>query len=257
MRATHHIRAVALGLIAGGAVATGASAGDGEVQARLETLAEDYEADPSRIDATFGLEVDGTAWTVSSTKDGVSIAEGAPQVPALVYATDADTFRRILSGEMSALTALAQARASDPTPLQVTTVNGREFDPAALTELQSVLFHFFTTGQPEIVPLGVEHSRLVHGAQAAPIYYGDGLRTSWYGIAPGQHVNEDPADQVNPFASIFIFTEAGSARARIGGEAVELEDDQAIFVPAGMAHEFWNPGDETATFILIMFGENA
>ena len=257
MGLTHHIPAVGLGLVAGLAVAAGALADDAGFQARLEMLADDYEADPSRIDATFGLEVGGEAWTVSSTPDGVSVAEGPPQVPALVYATDPETFRRILSGDMSALTALAQARASDPTPLRVEAVNGRAFDAEALAELQSVLFHFFTTGAPEIVPLGIEHSRVVHGAQAAPIYYGDSLRTSWYGIAPGQHVNEDPADQVNPFPSIFIFMDAGSARARIGGAPVDLEDDQAIFVPAGVAHEFWNPGEETATFILIMFGENA
>jgi len=31
----------------------------------------------------------------------------------------------------------------------------------------------------------------------------------------------------------------------------------AMFVPEGMSHEFWNPGDERATLILIMFGENA
>lgn len=31
----------------------------------------------------------------------------------------------------------------------------------------------------------------------------------------------------------------------------------AIYVPEGMSHEFCNPGDECATLILIMFGENA
>ena len=255
MRLMLSIPAVLLGLIV--AMTPLAFADDGDWREEIERLAEDYEADTNRIDATFGLEIDGEAWTVAAAKDGVSVSEGAPQVPAMVYATDAETFRRILAGDMSALTALAQARASDPTPLRVETVNGFEFGPEALVELQSVLFHFFTAGTPEIIPLGLEHSRFVHGGQAAAIYYETGLRTAWYAISPGQHINEDASDQVNPFPSIFILMKAGSAEANIGGEPVSLEDDQAIFIPAGLSHEFWNPGEETATFILIMFGENA
>jgi hypothetical protein len=30
-----------------------------------------------------------------------------------------------------------------------------------------------------------------------------------------------------------------------------------LFVPAGVAHEFWNPYDEPAEGIMLMFGEGA
>lgn len=56
-------------------------------------------------------------------------------------------------------------------------------DEAALRTFLSVSFHFFTTGQPETVPLGPEHALPVHGGEVLPIYYGEHLRTSWYGIA--------------------------------------------------------------------------
>lgn len=123
-------------------------------------------------------------------------------MPAFVYVTDAETFARIASGDLHALTAMAQARVSDPVPMQLETANGFEMDDAGRAAFLSVSFHFFTMGQPEIVPLG-------------------------------------------------------TARARLGGRQMALEDNQAIFVPAGMTHEFWNPGEERATLILIMFGENA
>lgn len=74
-------------------------------------------------------------------------------MPAFVYDTDVETFARIAAGEIHALTTMAQARASDPTPMQVDTVNGFEMDEAGRAAFLSVSFHFFTTGVPETVPL--------------------------------------------------------------------------------------------------------
>jgi mannose-6-phosphate isomerase-like protein (cupin superfamily) len=45
--------------------------------------------------------------------------------------------------------------------------------------------------------------------------------------------------------------------ARFNGNETVLEDNQAILVPARKSHKFWNPGDERATIILMMFGESA
>ena len=235
-----------------------------EIEQQIRDLAQDYADDPSLVRrVTFGIRVDDESWTVEAKPaDGnsaatVSVNRGTPTVPAFVYSTDAATFFRVASGDLHALTTMVQARASDPTPMQLDTVNGFEMDEEGRNLFLSVSFHFFTTGLPETVPLAPSHALPAHGGEALPIYYAEGLRTSWYGIAPGQHINADARDQVNDFPSLFVILEAGSARARIGGRDVALEDNQAIFVPAGMSHEFWNPGDERGTFLLIMFGDNA
>lgn len=230
----------------------------------LERMAEDYAADPALVrPLTFGVRIDDGSWTVSAdpANDGepaeVTVETGEPEVPTFVYVTDAETFNRIARGDLQALTAMAQARSSDPAPMRLEFVNGYEMDAAGREAFLSVSFHFFTVGQPEIVQLGFDHALPVHGGEAIPIYYAGGLRTAWYGIAPGQHINADPADQVNEFDSLVIVLDGGSARARLGGRELPLVDDQAIYVPAGMTHEFWNPGDTPAAFLLIMFGEAA
>ncbi|HZD52944.1 MAG TPA: cupin domain-containing protein [Woeseiaceae bacterium] len=230
----------------------------------LERLAGDYARDPSLMyPVTFGVRIGADDWTVSAVPvsadkaASVTVTSGAPEVPTFVYSTNAETFARVASGDLHALTAMAQAHASDPTPMQLETVNGWEMDDAGRAAFLSVSFHFFTTGQPEVVLLGPAHALPAHGGEALPIYYDEHLRTSWYGIAPGQHINADPRDQVNDFPSLFIVIKGGTARARLGGREMTLEDNEAILVPKGVAHEFWNPGDERATLLLIMFGESA
>lgn len=233
------------------------AAADEPIRAELDRLAADYRIDPSRLDVVFGLRVDGRDWTVASSASGVTVRDGAPDTAAMVFVTDGGTFARIAAGDLAGLTSMAQARSSDPTPMTLDVVHDLEFNDETLETFMSVLFHFFTTGQPEIIPLGSAHARVVHGGNALPIYYAPHLRTSWYAIAPGQHINEDPIDQVNDFASIFIMIKAGSAKARLGGAETPLRDNTAIFVPPGMTHEFWNDGEEDAQIILLMFGENA
>lgn len=74
----------------------------------------------------------------------------------------------------------------------------------------------------------------------------------------GEWVVEMSAEelQANPFPSLFILI-GGSMESRIGGKEMTLEGKQAILVPAGVPHEFWNNQEAPAEFILIMFGEGA
>lgn len=227
------------------------------LESEIRRLAADYARDPKRVDATFGIRVDGEAWTILSTDSEVMVKPGAPETPAFFFATDCETFSRIASGEMQMSTAMVQARSSDWTPVILDYVHDFQFDSEARKNFWSLAFHFFTTGQPEALPLAADHARFVHGGAALPIYYAPQLRSSWYGVMPGQHINEDPADQVNDFDSIFIIIKAGSAQAKFGRADYKLKDNEAIYVPAGMSHELWNDGEEEAAFILLMFGENA
>lgn len=122
-------------------------------EADLRRLAEDYARDPALTrPVTFGVRVGDATWTVAAvpaTKDdaaSVSVTAGAPGVPAFVYVTDTDTFVRIASGDLQALAAMRQARASDATPMHLETVHGYEMDAAGREAFLSVSFHFFTTG---------------------------------------------------------------------------------------------------------------
>jgi mannose-6-phosphate isomerase-like protein (cupin superfamily) len=45
--------------------------------------------------------------------------------------------------------------------------------------------------------------------------------------------------------------------SRIGGKDISLKGKQTILVPAGVTHEFWNPNETPAEFIIVMFGEGA
>ena len=43
----------------------------------------------------------------------------------------------------------------------------------------------------------------------------------------------------------------------VNGVSLKVGDGQIVFIPAGMSHEFLNPFDEPAEFLLFMFGEGA
>ena len=63
-------------------------------------------------------------------------------------------------------------------------------------------------------------------------------------------------EQVNPFPSMLIATR-GRSEAKIGGRTVTLQENEMMFIPAGVSHEFWNPYEEPAEGILLMFGDGA
>ncbi|MGE3395970.1 MAG: hypothetical protein AB7H79_03600, partial [Sphingomonas sp.] len=199
------------------------------VEAELNRLATDYAQDPFLIDVTFGVEVDGNVWTVDATPGSnsqpgtVTVTRGSPTVPTWVDGMSGATFRNIVERRISALTASVRASRAEVTLMNPRMVNGMSHD--AVDESghdRSVLAHFWTTGQPEMVPFGLEGSKEAHGAQASVLHYDNQLRSAWFGILPGQHVNRNPADQANPFPSMYIIQRAGSARARIGGREVQL-----------------------------------
>ena len=231
------------------------------VETELNRLAADYAQDPMMVDVTFGVEVDGRTWTVTARRGQpaeVRVTAGAPTVPTWVDSMNGATFRNIVEGRMTALTASVRARASDVTLMNPRMVNGMSQDSLDEAGLdRAVLAHFWTTGQPEIVPFGFAGSKEAHGAQMSVLQYAGQLRTGWWGLLPGQHANRDPADQANPFPTLIIVQRAGSGRMRIGGREFAMRDQTMVIVPANVTHELWNPGQEPAEGILIMYGVGA
>lgn len=253
--------AVALAAVATPALAAAPPAP--EVGAILQRFAADYRDDPSlQAPRTFGIEVDGARWHVVATpaREGgaatVELREGHPPEPFWYFVTDAATLDRIDRGEINALTAMGKARESDAAPLDIGVGAGFAPGPGFVAEALDTTFHFWTRGLPERIPYGPATTRTLHGAQASIFFYQPGFRSGYFELRPGQHANADPKDQVNPFPSLFIGL-SGRAKARVGGREIELSAREALFVPAGTPHEFWNPYAESAEGILLMFGDGA
>lgn len=242
-----------------------AGADDGQtVEARLQAYVEDYRQDPNgEWDVTFGIEVDGHMWHViahpydaSMGYADVTLHAGAPEGPYFYYTLDVPTLGKLETGQWTGLTAMGKAKASDVTPMDVDVTEGY-VPPADFDDIvRRMSFHFWVQGQPEIIRLERGSTRLVHGTDIGVIYYQEGFRSGWLDVRPGQHVNEPEDEQVNPFPSVFVVTK-GHGTARIGGEELQVEEGDSIFIPPGTPHEFWNGHDGDFQMILMMFGEGA
>jgi mannose-6-phosphate isomerase-like protein (cupin superfamily) len=209
----------------------------------------------------LGFEIDGDGggeYNVVIPPGGpAEIAFGIPDAGFdVVFTTDIDFLRRLDRGELNALTAVGRARMSDKTPLDFRFPEDFRLTPETQGYLMRLAFHFWNRNWPEVIPFGDGLTRNVHGGNSAIFYYQQGLRTSWYQLEPGLHINRDEEEQANPFPSLFIMTR-GRIQARLGGTEMTLEEGQAVFVPAGMAHEFWANEDQYGEFVLVMFGQGA
>lgn len=232
-------------------------------EAILSEFVEDFAHDAFAAEVVFGFSVDDERWHMrveSDDADGFrsSLHEGFPEEPILYWEMTRATLDQIHSG-MNGETATARARAEDPYPLRTRATD--DFPRYLINQdlqdfIERLRLHFWTTGQPEVFALGAEYARESHGANVVGLVYREGLRTMWYQIDPGQHVNEDPADQVNPSHSLMIVTQA-RATCRFDGEEQIIEAGNAYLIPGGMSHECWNDFDEPMAGILIMYGEGA
>jgi mannose-6-phosphate isomerase-like protein (cupin superfamily) len=244
-----------------------ARGGESSVVDILRTYVDDYARDPSAHGPiTFGIRITGEGggeWrvTVHKKDPGDSMAtalldEGFPKEPTFFFRTDADTLRKIDSGRMNALTAMAAAFSTDETPLDIDMMPGFKPGKDFVSVAIPLTFHFWTRGFPERVPFGTGLTRETHGANAAIMYYQPGLRSAWVQIAHGQHANADPRSQTNPFSSMLIGL-SGECKAKIDGKTSDMKAGEMMFIPANITHEFWNPHEKPFEAILLMFGEGA
>lgn len=238
-------------------LALGLATTTADINKELQSFADSYQTDALREDINFGIKVDGKEWTVESKHGSVRLLEGAPASPTFVYVLDHDTLQRVASGQFSGLTAMGKARAGDPSPMQLESMDGFKPGDDFKAQFLSVTSHFWAKGDPEILKFGFDHARTVHGGEAVPVFYAPGIRTAWYGLLPGQHINQSPQDQKNDFDSVFMVIKGGTARMKIGGKELPLESGSSIHVRTGVTHEFWNPGTEPAELVMIAFGEGA
>ncbi len=184
------------------------------------------------------------------------LLEGTPASYTFGFETDIETLRRLDRGEWNALTAMGQARGTDPIPLVPKTPQGFEWTPENRGYFIPLLFHFWNRDWPERVLFGEGRTRMVHGGNTTVLYYDEGLRSAWYQVKAGMHINADPADQTNEFHTLVIMSR-GAIMCRLGGIERVLREGEAVLIPAGTRHEFWAEPDQYGECIILMFGEGA
>lgn len=228
-------------------------------QTILERFAADYESDPNFVGPiVFGVKVDGEFFTIDAQRENTVVRLGKPDRPTFYFVMDGETLSAIYEGALNALTAAGKARSSDYAPLDLAMMDGFAPEEDFAKSLRRLAFHFWTRGHPEVIPFGEEFTRRIHGAGASVLFYQPGFRSAYFAVRPGEHINEDPTDQVNDFPSLLIVFH-GSINGRIDGKLMKLDAGNAYFIPRSQPHEFWNPAEatETAELFLLMFGEGA
>lgn len=240
-----------------------ASAQGIDVAGILNAFARDYEQDVTlKSDLIFGIKVDDQFYQVTAiaktnkSPAKVTVSPGEPVVPTFYFLTDAATLQKIDRGSLNALTGAAKAFDTDSAPFDADVMEGFEPGEGFINTLLTTMFHFWTKGVPERIPFGLNFTRFTHGAQACVFYYLEGFRSAFVAVKKGQHANRDERSKSNPFPTLFIATR-GSGMMIINGVTSKIDQGEAILIPAGMAHEFYNENEDPLEGILLMFGEGA
>ncbi len=210
----------------------------------------------------FGIKVGDDFWHVDAKAKSTNAAAevtlifGKPTTPTFYFYTDLETLKKIEKGELNALTASAKAFETDFAPFDVDVMDGYQPDEHFMDTLFSVYFHFWTKGFPEVIPYGLDLTRLTHGAQASIFYYQTGFRSAYVAVKKGQHANENDDSKSNPFPTLLIAI-GGEGKAILNGQEYILKKGSAILIPPGVNHEFLNENKEPLECILLMFGKGA
>jgi len=224
----------------------------------LKSYAADFASDKTLTSPVeFGVRVGEVFYTVTAAPGDARVRKGAPATPTFFFTVeDSAWLRKVDRGEVNALTSMAKAFSSDYAPMDIDVMDGFQPDAGFVGMVVPLTFHFWTRGTPEYVPFGPDMTRVTHGTNTGVFYYQPGLRSAWFNVEPGDHVNENEKSRENPFPSMVIMTK-GEITAIIDGEKSTFKEGTMLFIPAGVTHEFINEGTEPAFGFLFMFGEGA
>lgn len=226
-----------IGLVVPWVLVSGAVAEPVDVKGMLEDFATGYSrvhAETSEVCIEVSVSPPGETWYILlPVSGGAEVRGDAPTASAFVVSLSATTLSRIYSGEITAFTAAAKGSGEEIAPLEFqfreAAVALRDAKGVALGFLQ----HFFTRGRPERIALGQEHSRVVHGAHAIPLYYAAGFRSAWYRVNDGEQLNE--LGDTNPFPQAFVII-SGRGTAQIGEFEAEVQAGESYYIPPGADH---------------------
>jgi mannose-6-phosphate isomerase-like protein (cupin superfamily) len=216
----------------------------------------------TKIDSTytatlnFYLADSSKACHVLFSNNQFELVQGSTDSYNMSFSSTKEHYNKIFRGEMTAMTSMGQATSSDPIPLNYDIQ--KAISDNATNDFLFIAQRFFNNTPYDLVKLGAEHARLVHGGLAIPIFYqrteGIGVRSAWYQINKGEQVNE-PGD-TNPFPQYFIITQ-GEGYAKIGNDTIVVKENEAYFIPPNSDHVFWNEREEPIVYIFLAWGKGA
>lgn len=197
-----------------------------------------------------------TSYHIIIRDNEFQLFEGLNDEASFTFKSSMAHYNKIYRGEMTAFTSIGREKMSDVTPLDM------EFEPPVTSEqMNDFLFfvqRFFNTTPYDKVKLGKDHSRIVHGGHAIPIFYRKnneiGVRSAWYQVNKGQQVNE-PGD-TNPFPQYFIIKQ-GEGFAKIGNDTLQIKENEAYYIAPGSDHVFWTESEKPMEMIFLAWGKGA
>jgi mannose-6-phosphate isomerase-like protein (cupin superfamily) len=239
-----------------------------EIKTEIPTFELDYmvkkwsESFVEKIDSTYEATINfyladsSEACHVLFSSNEFELVKGSTDSYNLSFSSTKDHFNKIFRGEMTAMTSMGQATSSDPIPLNFDIQ--KAISDNATNDFLFIAQRFFNNTPYDLVKLGPEHARIVHGGLAIPIFYqrtdGIGVRSAWYQINKGEQVNE-PGD-TNSFPQYFIITQ-GQGYAKIGNDTINVKENEAYFIPPNSDHVFWNEREEPIIYIFLAWGKGA
>ncbi len=200
----------------------------------------------------FDIKDSGELITVKVTDGRVTIKDETSDEVDIKIETKTSIIEDIYNGKITAFTAAGKGKPSDPAPLDWSI--GRSFTPAKMKNIYHMLMHFFHTEEPEVIKLGEEYSRIVHGGHAIPLYYNPGFRSSWYMIKKGERLNEP--GETDPFHQGIVVID-GEGYAKIGDKTVEIKKNESYYIPPNSDQVLWTDSDEPLVIIWLAWGEGA
>jgi len=227
------------------------------IEDRIAGFVRDYGQDPMAATLTFGVEVDGRRWhVVSDPAHGApQLRQGFPDQPIFYFTTSADMLEQIDNGELSGLTAMAAATSQDITPLDIAFTPGFEQPADYDAIIRPLIFHFWTRGFPETVPLLSANTRIVHGAPGVVMYYAKDFRSAIYHVPVGIGREQSPTMAV-PFPRLLV-TLSGTMTGTVSGRPFTLPAGHMVMVPPNAPAQIWNDETEQLSLMFLMFGEGA
>jgi mannose-6-phosphate isomerase-like protein (cupin superfamily) len=228
------------------------------VKAILEEFVENYRAkvDPNEaMIVQFNVAPAGQVWhVVIEPGQQVCLVEGPHPDARFIILANETILEQVYNGQISAMTAGARAKMSDPAPLDFKMGEGVSFSPEIYAGLLTFVQRFFNRFDPERILFDEAHARLVHGGHAVALYYHTGFRSAWYQIRKGERVNE--TGDSNPFPQAFVIV-SGSGMAKFGEKTLSIKAGESYYVPAGEDQVVWNESDQPLEFVWLAWGEGA